>query len=154
MLAKAAGVLEYRAVVEVVLGEGEQLRHHQIVDPEDRHRHRMDVENLRSREQVVVHAQASRPEDEVDEHVTVPCLVQPAFRGNLRAHARRGARVQGALRIVFMDHEVDVVLRRRAAARPCRDTAANGEPDVGLAQRGGSPPERVEERVVLESRHA
>ena len=65
-------------------------------------------------------------------------------------------RLQRALDVLALEHQVEVVARLRAAARPRGEAAAEQERDVGLAQRGGGLLQRrldVGERLLVVDGH-
>ena len=65
-------------------------------------------------------------------------------RVQLRADVERvRERLERAVDVVGLDHEVEVVARLRTAARPARQAAAEQERDLRLAQRRGGALERV-----------
>ena len=76
-------------------------------------------------------------EDQIDERVAVPGLDQPLLGRVLGAQPGLLQRRDRALDVLGLDHQIEVVPRLRAAARPAREAAAEQERDVGRAQRGG-----------------
>src|SRR5205085_5430608 len=71
----------------------------------------------------------------VDQDVVVVDLVEPRLRRLLRRHPGGGKRLERELGVLRLDHEVEVVVRLRAAARPRGDAAGEDERDAGVAQR-------------------
>ena len=135
-LAQRPGDRDQALEPQVVLRDRHQLRDQHVLEGHDAHRHRQHGELLAARDHVVVDRQALGPEDEVDEHVAVPRLDEPLLGRVLGAHAGVGERLQRAVDVLALDHQVEVVARLRAAARPRREAAAEQERDAGLAQRG------------------
>jgi hypothetical protein len=97
LLAERAGDFENVLVVDLVLPHAEQLRHHHVLEGHDVHRHGVDVELIGTLEHLVVDRAARRLEDDVDEHVAVPGLVEPLLGRLLDAELGRAERLEGAL---------------------------------------------------------
>jgi hypothetical protein len=89
---------------------------------------------IASGDDIVVHLDALGVVDDVDEHVAVPCLVEPLLRWVLRAHAGADQRLERALGVLRLDHEVEVVRGLRPSARPAGQAAAEEERHAGIAQ--------------------
>ena len=70
-------------------------------------------------------------------------LTSHSSGGSSKRMPASSQRVDRALDVLGLDHEVEVVARLRAAARPAREAAAEQERDVGAAQRGGGLLQRV-----------
>ena len=80
-----------------------------------------------------------RAEDQIDEYVAVPCLHEPALGRSLEAQTDVRERPLSALDVSLAEEEIDIVLGRRAAARPRRETAAEQERNLGVAEHRGTP---------------
>src|SRR5438552_5597684 len=145
LFAQRPCVHEQRGVVEVVLGEREELADDQVVDRHDEHAYRRDAHLVTAREELVVDGGAVRREQQVDEDVAVPGLCQPALRRPFGAHAGRGEGVEGGVDVALTDEEVDVVFGRRAPACPRGEPPAQRELDAGVAQCGRTVLERFED---------
>jgi hypothetical protein len=74
-------------------------------------------------------------EDQVDEDLAVPGLQQPLLGRGLGAHPGLGERLLGALGVLALDHQVDVVARRRPAAGPAAEPAAEEVGNVPSLER-------------------
>ena len=101
-----------------MLVEREQLGGEHVVHRHHRHADREHVDLLAAAEHLVVHLEALGVEDQVHEHVAVPGLEQPALGRALGAHARGLEQLERALRVLRLDHDVEVVVGFGAAARP------------------------------------
>jgi len=84
-------------------------------------------------------------EDQVDENVAVPRLHEPALRWALEAKARRRERLLRPFDVALAHEEVDVVVGRRAAARPRGEPAPEEERHLRVAQRGRAALHRLDE---------
>ena len=116
---------------------------------------RAHLELGRTREVLVADGSARRVEDEVDEVVLLPRLVQPVLGWLLGAESCLAEHVERAVGVLFAEEEVDVVIGRRAAARPDRETATEHVVDArsrvaprprassSRAASGSSPEERT-----------
>src|SRR5512133_3151786 len=78
-LPQRAGDLEDALVVDLVFAEREELRDHDVLERHDLHADGLNLELLGALEHVAVDRAAGRVEDEVDEEVPVPGLVEPVF---------------------------------------------------------------------------
>ena len=132
-----------------MLAQGEQLRAHHVLDRHDVHGHGVDVELLGALEHPVVDRAAGRLEDDVDEDVAVPGLVEPLFGRILDPEARRFECLDGRFGVLRLDHKIEVVIALRPATGPGGQSAAEQERHVRFAQRCGGLLERLEEVVEL-----
>ena len=113
-----------------------------------------DLEHRCSLDRLVGDRPAGRREDEVDERaVVVPRLVQPALGRALGAEAGLLHRLERRVGVLRLDHEVDVVLALRAAARPRRESAAEDERDFALLECSGAGLHCVEQLLEGWLRH-
>ena len=87
----------------------------------------------------------ARAEDEVDEHLAVPDLVQPVLGRRVGLHARAGECIPRALGVLRLDEEVDVVVGLGAPARPRREPAAECERNALVPEDGCHPLQRGDE---------
>ena len=106
---------------------------------------RAHLELGRAREVLVADGAARWVKDEIDEVLVFPRLVEPVLGRPLGAEARRSQNLEGAVGVLFAQEEVDVVIRRRAAARPDREAAAEHVVDARLAERGAGSLHRREQ---------
>ncbi len=136
LLPERARDLEAASVVDRVLGHRHQLRDEQILCAQHAHRHRLDLALLAAPDQLVVDVEAGGAEDQVDEHVPVPRLVEPLLRRRLRAQPRVRQCLERAVGVRRLDQEIEVVVGRRAAAYPGGDPARDQIGNAGVAQRG------------------
>src|SRR3954470_8048736 len=143
LFAQGARDRERPGVVQRVLGEGAQHREDEVVEPQHRHPHGLDRELLGALEQGRRVVEALEVPDQVDEHLAVPRLEQPALRRALGAHPVVGERALGAVGVLLADREVEVVARGRPAARPRGHAAGEREGHVGAAERRGGALERL-----------
>src|SRR5436190_7911776 len=127
--------LHTRLVVERHLVEREQLHHDQVLGRLHEHRDRVDLELVRPLEVLVLNVPGRRGEDEVDEDVTVPSLVEPTLRWLLGTEARLLENGERVICVLLPEHEVDVVLGLRPSARRRPEPAAEHELDLRRAQR-------------------
>src|SRR5436190_16819822 len=127
LLPHGPGHLDDALVVELVLAQSGQLRHEHVLERDHLHRHRVDVQFLRAREDRILDRLSRRPEDQVDHHLTVERLVEPAFRRCLGSQPRGREDSQATLGVRLSQHQVDDVRGLRAAALPDRQTPAQEE---------------------------
>ena len=118
------------------LAEREELRDHDVLERHHAHGRGEDLTLLSARDQLLRDGPGRRLEDEVDEHVAVVGLHEPSLRRMLDPEPRLGEDAGRALDVPRLDEEVDVVIRARAAACPCRERAAEDERHLVLAQGG------------------
>ena len=102
-----------------------------------------------TREVLVSDGSAGRVEDEIDEVVFLPRLVEPVLGRLLDAESRLHEHVERTVGVLFAQEEVDVVIRRRAAARPDREAAAEHVVDARFAQRRAGSLHRRQQRVEV-----
>ena len=94
---------------------------------------------------LVANLPAGRVEDQVDEVVPVPRLVEPILGRPLPTKPGVDEDVECAFGVRLADVEVDVVVGRRAAPRLDREPAAEHELDLGLAQHRAGALHRAEQ---------
>jgi hypothetical protein len=138
--------------VERVLVHRAQLRDHDVVQRHDRQRLRLDAQLVGALQELVDPGQPGEVPDEVDQHVAVPGLEEPALRRALGPHAGADQRLQPALAVLLAHREVDVVVGRRAAAGPAGHAPGQGERHVGVTQGGGRALERLDDLGGLRRR--
>lgn len=145
LLAQRPSDLEHLRIVGLLLLEGEQLGHHEVLERDHGQAHRHHLALLGTPEPLVADRPAARAEDEIDQDVAVPDLVQPVLRRAVGAQARPGEGGLGAFGVLRLEEEIHVVIGLGPAARPCREPAAEGEGDPLVAQDRGHLLERADE---------
>jgi hypothetical protein len=149
LLAHGPRDLEDRAEVGLLLVDGEEFRDEDVVDGRDERAVGADLELGGSREVLVADRAVRGMEDEFDEIVPVPCLVEPVLRGALGTEPFLRQHFEGAVGVLLAEEEVDVVVGRWPSARPDRETAAEHVVDVALAQRRARTLHRREQRMEI-----
>lgn len=145
LLAKRPGDLEHRSKIRLLLGQGEELGGEDVLDRRDGNGLGRNLEQGRALEMLVTDRATCRAEDQIDEYVAVPCLHEPALGRSLEAQTDVRERPLSALDVSLAEEEIDIVLGRRAAARPRRETAAEQERNLGVAEHRGTPLHRLDE---------
>jgi hypothetical protein len=82
--------------------------------------------------------------DDVDHHITAPGLEEPLLGRPLGPHPRGRKGFKRTLGVRWFDHQIQVVLRQRAAPRPSREAAGEHERQACVAHRGNRDSDRLE----------
>ena len=134
---ESAGRPEQSLVVHALLGLGQEPADDDVLGPRHRHGHGIDIDIVATSEEVVVDGDAGRVEDEVDDHIAVDRLHQPALGRATGLEPDVTESSQGPVDVIRLHQQVDVVVRDGRAARPEAQAACQRVGNVPVAEGGG-----------------